>query len=333
MFYAEGKACSALLTAAALGDLDILQLLISSGAEIDVFDGSRETPLYKAASRGHQNVVEFLIANGANINAKSQDGGMPVYIAALNHHYEIAQLLLDRGAVMDSDLAVIMADFDLVKQHLDSGLDPNSKIQKGLWKGESYLLAAINTNNLEIVELFLNYGAIVNKQCESESENVSPLHRAAARGCLDICKLLIAHGAEIDALSKHRWTPLHWAVQRKQLDIVELLIIHGANVNAIDFDRSTPLLVATFVHSLSVVKYLLSHGAEVNVTDNQGWNPLLRALQRAGSDDIVRVLIDYHVDVNVRDRNGCSPLHIAVAQKNRSIVELLLANGARAGLE
>jgi len=58
------------------------------------------------------------------------------------------------------------------------------------------------------------------------------------------------------------------------------------------------------------------------------------AFQRAGGDETVRVLVAYGADVNVRGgREHLSPLHLAVAQNNKNIVELLLAHGAQEGLE
>ena len=97
--------------------------------------------------------------------------------------------------------------------------------------------------------------------------------------------------------------------------------------------KSTPLFEAARVQSLPIVEYLLSHGANVNLRDTEGWTPLLRSLQRSGGDDVISVLIAYGADVNVRGQNGYSPLHIAVAQQNKNIIELLLSSGAQEGLE
>ncbi len=77
---------------------------------------------------------------------------------------------------------------------------------------------------------------------------------------------------------------------------------------------------------------LLDQGAEVNLINDESWTPLLRAFQHSGNDEIVRVLVAYGADV-VRALRGESPLHIAVAQRNKDMVELLLAHGAREGLE
>ncbi|MBN3896996.1 MAG: ankyrin repeat domain-containing protein [Nostoc sp.] len=331
MFYSEGKPCSALLIAAYRGHKDIVELLVAAGASVDVVDGSGETPLHKASSEGHRDVVELLITNGAQIDAETKDGCTSLYLAAWNQHREIAQFLLDCGAVMQPEIAVMLGDIELVKHYLDSGLDVNSFLVKGLNKEESWLIAAIMGRNKNLIELLLNCGANVNEKMKSK--NVSPLHRASATGCLDICELLIDHGADVNALGEHGKTPLHLATQLGHQNITELLLDCGANVNALDESKSSPLFEAARHHDLSVAESLLDHGAEVNLIDNESWTPLLRAFQHSGNDEIVRVLVAYGADVNVRGLRGESPLHLAVAQRNKDMVELLLAHGAREGLE
>lgn len=330
MFYSEGKACSALIIAAYYGNKDIAELLIAAGASVHFADGLGETPLHKASFKGHQDIVELLITNGGQIDAKASDGCTSLYLAAYGQHKEIAQLLLDYGAVIEPDIAVMLGNIELVNHYLDSGLDVNSFLIKGLNKGETWLIAAISSKNRHLVEFLLNHGANANKKMEFK--NVSPLHRASAIGCLDICELLISRGAKVNAVGEYGKTPLHLASQFGHQEIVELFLGCGANVNALDWSKSSPLFEAARLHHLNVVECLLANGAEVNLTDEQNWTPLLRAFQHSGNDEIVRVLISYGADVNVRGLRGESPLHLAVAQKNKNIVELLLAHGVQAGL-
>ncbi len=332
MFFSKGKTCSALLIAAVRGYKDITEILIASGASVHVVDGLGETPLHKAATNGHQSVVELLIGHGTQINACSGDGCTSLYLAAWGQHRKVAELLLNYGAVMEPDIAVMLADTELVKHYLDSGLDANSKLAKGLTKGESWLLKAISGKNRNLIELLLNYGANVNEKMESR--NVSPLHRASAIGCLDICELLTARGADVNAEGEYGKTPLHLATQFKHQDVVKLLLNCGANINAIDLVGCSPIFSGAQSHHQQIVEYLLVCGAEVNLTDEDGFTPLLRAFQRSGGDETIRVLVAYGADINVRGgRERLSPLHLAVAHNNKNMLELLLASGAREGLE
>ncbi|PHM08954.1 ankyrin repeat domain-containing protein [Nostoc sp. 'Peltigera malacea cyanobiont' DB3992] len=224
----------------------------------------------------------------------------------------------------------MLGDVELVKHYLDLGLDANSKLARGFTKGESWLMAAISSKNSNIVKLLLDHGANLNGNIEFK--DVSPLHRASAIGCQDICKVLIDRGADVNTKGKYGKSPLYFASQFGHKDVVEFLLDCGADVNALDFKKSSSLFVAAQNHHLEVVKSLLSRGAQVNVTDDEGWTPLLRAFQKSGGDEIIKILINHSANVNVRGCGGESPLHIAVAQGNKNIVEFLLAHGAREGL-
>ncbi len=340
MFYSEGKACSALLIAAYKGNKDIVELLITNGASINVVDGSSETPLHKASSKGHQDVVEFLITNGAQINAKAKNGCTPLYMAASCEYRDIAKLLLSYGAAMEPDIAVMLGDIELVKHYLSQGVDANSKLAKGVSEGNSWLITAIGHKykNNNLVKLLLDYGAKVNEK--TGTFQFSPLHRVAIVGykanfvsCLDIGELLVAHGADVNAKDKHSDTPLHWAARLDHQEIVEFLVECGANVNILNQAGSSALFDAVQFQRRHIVECLLSHEVEVNLTDDQNMTPLLRAFQRVGNDEVVKLLVAYGANVNIR---GCqqesTPIHLAVAQDNKNIVEFLLANGAREGL-
>ena len=69
--------------AAHFGHLEIAELLISRGADLDAEDPAYSTPLYLAAEEGHPKVVEFLISKGAEVNVKtSKSGDTPLHRAA-----------------------------------------------------------------------------------------------------------------------------------------------------------------------------------------------------------------------------------------------------------
>lgn len=63
---------------------------------------------------------------------------------------------------------------------------------------------------------------------------LSPLHLAAMNGDVSVVKLLLQHGAKVDADDGSGQTPLFLAANWSRYDAVELLIEHGANVNRCD---------------------------------------------------------------------------------------------------
>ena len=84
---------------------------------------------------------------------------------------------------------------------------------------------------------------------------------------LDVARLLIEHGAEVDARDEFGTTPLHAAVVRGSLDVVRLLIELGADIEAKSADGVTPLHVAAFYNLLGVARILIEKGANTEGID------------------------------------------------------------------
>ena len=83
--------------AAYWGHMEIAELLISEGADVNAVSNTHEhgglTPLHHAASKGQKEIAELLIAKGADVNAKDNVGDTPIGLA----DGEIAALLRKHG--------------------------------------------------------------------------------------------------------------------------------------------------------------------------------------------------------------------------------------------
>jgi hypothetical protein len=86
--------------AAENGHAEMIQLLLSKGADVNARTASGYTPLHLAAKNGHGLCARILLDAGANVNAQSDNGETPLYLAAGNGHGEMVQLLVARGATM-----------------------------------------------------------------------------------------------------------------------------------------------------------------------------------------------------------------------------------------
>lgn len=76
---------------------------------------------------------------------------------------------------------------------------------------------------------------------------------------MDVVKLLLAHGADVNTKDNTGQTPLFDAAVRNSTDVAELLLANRADVNATDKDGQTPLHEAV-AHSSSMVDFLRQHG-------------------------------------------------------------------------
>jgi len=94
---------------------------------------------------------------------------------------------------------------------------------------------------------------------------------AALSGHLDICRLLIDKGAEVEAKISDGWTPLHCAAYRGLVEIVRLLCDHGAYVEARANSGWRPLHYAACYCHISIVKELIDErNADINARNDGG---------------------------------------------------------------
>lgn len=120
----------------------------------------------------------------------------------------------------------------------------------------------------EIAKLLIASGADVNAV---NNEGETPLFLAASNNCKEIAKLLISNGADVNSVEGRGYTPLHWASAGGYTEIVKLLISNGANVNTVG-NADTPLSMAKWAEQNEIVEILIAKGAEENAVDEDS-NP------------------------------------------------------------
>lgn len=116
-----------LLDAAYAGWIELVEVLVASGANIEAADVGGCTSLYLAAQNDHANVVDHLLAHGANVDAKSNTGAAPIVVAAQNNCIAALKCLIRHGA----------------------------NINAATGQGATALFIAAQEDNAEVVELLL----------------------------------------------------------------------------------------------------------------------------------------------------------------------------------
>ena len=208
--------CSPLYYAVAEGHTEIVQCLLSHNASVKEARGGGWTALQIAAAHGYTEVVALLLASKADVNERGHNAWTPLQSAVEWGQKEAVELLLANKADVN---ARTERDFTSLHMAASPGYSPAG------WPKGSYL---------EIAKLLVANGADVNA---TDRFGHSPLHLVLdyARQNLNrtnMVQLLLANKADPNAATASRRTPLEEAVNVGDLEMVKLLLAHGANLDA-----------------------------------------------------------------------------------------------------
>jgi ankyrin repeat protein len=150
------------------------------------------------------------------------------------------------------------------------------------------------------------------------------------RGDLVAVRALLKQGADVNAAQGDGMTALHWAASNGNVDMAKVLIYAGANLEAVTRIGSyTPLHLASKAAKAEVVRTLLEAGSNPKATTSTGDATALHFAAGAGSREAVIALLDKGADVNARESTwGQTPLMFAAAYNRLQALKVLLERGA-----
>jgi len=214
---------------------DMVQLLVETGADIDVKNIRGCTPLYEAVRAEKLEVVRELLRQGANPNIKNFSGKSPLALAVEKYQRDIADILAFYGAQVESIYeAAYVGDLDKLRKCLGNGLDVNSPAPDG----STALHKAAHAGRIKIVKFLLKKGA--NPNCRDKT-GLTPLHLTSDE---KVAKMLIEAGAKPNSKDKTGMTPLHYAALNGRSQVIRVLLECGANINSKDESGMTPIFLA-----------------------------------------------------------------------------------------
>ena len=164
----------------------------------------------------------------------------------------------------------------------------------------------------------------------SEPDKVTPLLLAAFCGFSGLAKhLIITHAPDVNAEYGAGLSPLYGASLNGQVDSARILLDHGAHVDAkaTGYHDITPFHCACYNGHLEFIQFLLEQGANLDVRNSFQETPLYSALSW-GHLEIVRVLLDHGADPNVKGQGGSTPYQVAIRRGHHDVAQLLLEHGA-----
>ncbi len=191
---------AALHAASAQNNVEVAQLLLEHGGDVDVRGVHERSPLQFAAIKRHLEIGRFLLDHGADVDSRQDDLWTPLHMASWNGYIEVSQMLLEHSA------------------------DLNSRDDRG----RVPLHLASSGGKTEVVRLLLDHGADVDAKDE---EDMTPLHLASPRGKTEVVRLLLDYGANADAEDKRGRSPVQVALANGKNEIAQMLTEHGAQLH------------------------------------------------------------------------------------------------------
>jgi hypothetical protein len=361
-----------LLDAAESGDHAVAMRLVGiKGANVNATEADGSTAVMYAAANGDLELVNALIKGGANVKLKSQLGTSAITEASIIGSAPIISALLKAGAdpnfkTPNAETPLMEAarsgKVDAAKALLDAGAEINAK---ETWGEQSALMWAAAQSQADMVKFLASKGANLNdhgkinqwerkiiqepRPKDMNKGGFTALHYAAREGCLLCVQYLLAAKADPDSEDPDRETPLLLALENLHFDTAAVLVKGGADLDKWDLYGRSPVYMAADVSTLpmkgngaravipttdklsavDVGRMMLQAGANPNIQLKrrppyrdvpqdrggdgmlaQGATPLLRAA-RGGDDKFVALLLEYKAIVDLPSKEGITPLMAA----------------------
>uniref|UniRef100_A0A8C0F9T4 Transient receptor potential cation channel subfamily A member 1 n=1 Tax=Bubo bubo TaxID=30461 RepID=A0A8C0F9T4_BUBBB len=312
------------------GQIELMQLIIddSSCEVLNVMDSSGNTPLHWATKKNQVESVSLLLSRGANPNILNSNMMAPLHMAVQSLHNEIVKILVQHSST-DVNLEgeagntpIIVACYKDNPEALTLLIENGGKICKPNKTGCMPIHAAAFSGAKTCMEILLKKGEELGHSAKTHinftnNGKCSPLHLAVQSGDLEMIKMCIEFGAQIDLKQNEKCTALHFAATQGATEIVKLMMSSYAGeesiIDAVDGNKETLLHRTALFDHYELAEYLISMGANIDSVDIEGRSPLLLATSCA-SWKIVNLLLSKGANVSLKDHLGRNFLHLTVLQ-------------------
>ena len=346
---------------------DVIEAIISDGADINAINKSNETALMKACWMGNEDAISVLLNAGADPNIAHADGNTCLYNAVQRYcSKDVLKAIINHGADVNATnkanntalgCACSEGNIDAINVLLQAGADTNiastdgntchyDAVRKGCSKdvleaiikrgadvnatsksNETALLNACWMGNENAISVLLNAGADPNI---ASADGYISLHGAIKKGCSkEVIEAIISHGADVNATNKANDTALRYACSEGNIDTFNVLLQAGADTNIASANGNTLLYDAVTTGCCKdVLQAIISHGADVNATNKNNETALMKACW-TGNEGAISVLLNAGADPNIAHADGDTCLHGAVRKRcSKEVLETIVNHGA-----
>jgi ankyrin repeat protein len=188
-----------------------------------------------------ERVGEILAEDPALVAARDGEGVSALMLARYRMDRASTDALLSADPELDLFEAATLGYVDRLRERLEA--DP-SVVSAFSTDGFTALHFAAFFGKAEAARILLEHGASVDVYTRNPFAN-QPLHAAAAGRHLEVCRVLLAAGADVNATQHGGFTPLHEAAQHGDVEMTELFLSAGADRAAKTVAGETPADLAT----------------------------------------------------------------------------------------
>ena len=282
--------------------------LLLLGGVVGVAVGAPAAEVADAARNRNSAALQTLLRQRADVNAAQPDGTTALHWAAHWNDLDTVNLLLRAGANAKAvnrygatplSEAVTASGAAMIQALLNAGADPKSLTTPD---GETVLMTAARTGNLDAVRILLDRGADVNAR-ESYKGQTALMWAAAERHSA-VVGLLLDRGADwklrssdketrmprlsaassITPMARGGFPALLYAAREGDVETAQLMLDKGVDLNYGDVDNTTALTVSILNKQYTFAKFLIDHGADPNITDAFGRTPLYAVAEARNED-------------------------------------------------
>ncbi|XP_048451862.1 transient receptor potential cation channel subfamily A member 1 [Rhincodon typus] len=316
--------------AAGAGLLDILTLITDHAnfEVLNVIDCNGNTPLHWAAEKNQTHCTQALLDKGANPNILNNARMSPLHLAVSLSYNAVVKVLASHKTTelnLEGDLRntpLMLACSRDNAEGLSILLKHGALLCKRNSLGRFPIHEAAFSGAEKTLELLLQKGEELGNPREKHINYLdeglhAPLHLALLGGKIETIKICIDNGAKIDLPEKDKSTALHFACMQGAVEAVKHMLSEYEGENDIlcllDGIKQTPLHKAATYDYSELVEYLIEQGSDMNMTDRESRTPLLWAASN-GAWNTVNLLVNKGASINIKNCAKCNFLHLTVLQ-------------------